>query len=103
MGSGSGEDGAPAVGGARIGTEVRLVNCRDWREADARERRQTVNALREFATGPSGSPGGRGRGLEDDDAYDLFDSYCEQEFASHFKLYKLYTRAASFSRRNPER
>ena len=35
--------------------------------------------------------------LDDEKAYDLFDSYCENEFARGFKLYKLYARAAAFS------
>jgi hypothetical protein len=76
---------------------VRLVDCGDWRGADPGERSQTVSAVRKFAGGPAGgSPGAHGATLEDDAAYELFDSYCAQGFARGFKLYKLYTRAASF-------
>jgi hypothetical protein len=98
MGSGSSERHAPDDAGARIAEPVRLVDCRDWKRADVRERYGTVAELRRFASGPSGSPAGRGRALEDDKAYQLFESYCANDFASHFKLYKLYTRAAAFSR-----
>jgi hypothetical protein len=86
-------DERPPAAGA---TEVRLVDCADWRAADAGRRREIVAAVREFAGGESGSPGGHGATLDDAEAVRLFDSYCGQEFATGFKLYKLYTRAASF-------
>jgi hypothetical protein len=35
--------------------------------------------------------------LDDQQAYDLLNSYCEADFARGFKLYKLYPRAAAFS------
>jgi hypothetical protein len=82
--------------GVGIGRPVQLVNCADWREASVRERQATVQALEEFAGGRSGSPGGRGATLEEDEAYDLFERSCDKEFARGFKLYKLYTRAAAF-------
>jgi hypothetical protein len=78
---------------------VRLVDCADWRAADGEQRVAMIAALREFAGGPSGSPGGRGATLPDDDARRLFDNYCAESFATHFKLYKIYTRAASFGAR----
>ena len=79
--------------------EVRLADCTDWKEADLKQRYATIEALRRFAGGPTGSPGGRGATLEDDEAYKLFESYCANDFASAFKLYRLYTRAASFRNR----
>ena len=101
-----GSDGeqAPSDAGARLGPSVRLTDCRDWREFSPRERSATIRELRAFSGGPTGSPAGRGTTLDDDDAYRLFDGYCEQPFAGAFKLYKLYTRAASFGRpASPER
>jgi hypothetical protein len=80
-------------------TAVRLVDCADWRSADTSAREDMIAALREFAGGPVGSPAGRGATLDDADAERLFDSYCAQDFATDFKLYKLYTRAASFGAR----
>ncbi|MDQ3728755.1 MAG: hypothetical protein M3355_04125 [Actinomycetota bacterium] len=49
---------------------------------------------------PVGGEGGAtGRTLDDRQAYDLFDRACKRSFAKGFKLYKLYARAAAFSRR----
>ncbi len=79
--------------------EVQRVNCRDWRRSSPAERGAIIEALREFAGGPSGSPAGRGRTLPDDRAYDLLQRACSREFARGFKLYKLYTRAAAFQKR----
>ena len=96
MGSGSDDgDGSPDAP-MPSPTEVRLVDCEDWRAADEDRREVIVSALRTFAGGPSGSPAGHGATLDDADAHRLFDSYCAQDFATGFKLYKLYTRAASF-------
>ena len=78
---------------------VRLVDCADWRRADPGERTQTVAALRKFAGGRVGSPAGYGATMTNDSAYELFDSYCAQNLARGFKLYKLYTRAAAFGAR----
>jgi hypothetical protein len=83
------------VGG--IGESVRLADCADWRDGSYRERFETVKTLRRFVGGSAGSPAGRGPVLPDDRAYDLLDNYCKKGFASHFKLYKLYVRAASFT------
>ena len=91
-----GESDSNDQGSGASATEARLVDCADWRSADEGRRDDIVEALRRFAGGPSGSPAGRGATLGDDDARRLFDSYCAQEFATGFKLYKLYTRAASF-------
>jgi len=35
--------------------------------------------------------------LDPDEAYDIMERYCEQEFARGFKLYKLYIRAVPFA------
>jgi hypothetical protein len=72
------------------------VDCSDWRKATPSERSGIVKVIRGFAGGPTGDPGRRGATLPDDKAYDLFEGYCRRDFARGFKLYKLYTRAASF-------
>jgi hypothetical protein len=94
-----GDDDAPAAqaGAARLGLQVRLADCESWRDAGARERYATLAALRRFAGDRTGSPGGYGATIEDDDAYELLDRSCEAPYARSFKLYKLYTRAAAFS------
>jgi hypothetical protein len=97
-GGGDSPGGQPDLGGGpRIGAPTQLVKCADWKEADIRERYGTIEALRDFAGGPTGSPGGHGATIEDDAAYDLFERWCARPYASAFKLYKLYTRAAAFS------
>ena len=52
--------------------------------------------IKRFAGGPVGGQG-HGAVLPDDRAYTLFQHYCSYGFASQFKLYKLYTRAAAFT------
>jgi hypothetical protein len=95
---GDAAEGTPALNaGARIGQPTQLVACRDWNEAGVRERYGTLDALRAFAGDRTGSPGGRGATLEQEEAYELFERYCANEFARGFRLYKLYTRAAAFS------
>ena len=85
--------------GARIGAPTQLVACSDWKEAGVRERYGTLDALRRFAGSRTGSPAGRGATLEHDQAYELFERYCANDFADGFRLYKLYTRAAAFAGR----
>ena len=97
---GSAEEGQPSLdSGARIGAPTQLVKCAEWNDADVRERYGTIEAIREFAGGPTGSPGGSGATLEDDDAYELFERWCAEPYARGFRLYKLYTRAAAFGAR----
>lgn len=94
--SGSG-DHAPRVGGAQGIAPVSLADCADWKRATPTERTNTVINIRNFAGGPVGSPAGRGATLPDEDAYQLFENTCSKDYARAFKLYKLYTRAASFT------
>jgi hypothetical protein len=99
FGCGSGGGPRPGGAGARIGPPIELADCTDWRQAGIGERWDTVREIRRFAGGPVGSPGLHGAVLDDDKAYDLFDHWCANDFARRFKLYKLYTRAASFGAR----
>ena len=93
---GSDSGGQASNAGARIGASARFVDCADWRKATPSERAGTVDAIRKFAGGPTGTPGRKGATLPDDKAYQLFENECRAGFARHFKLYKLYTRAAAF-------
>jgi hypothetical protein len=81
-----------------VGSSISLDNCTDWRKGTVAQRRDTVVQLREFAGGPIGSSAGIQKGpvLSDDRAYKLLQSYCANQFARGFKLYKLYERAAVF-------
>ena len=97
---GTAEEGQAALdSGARIGAPTQLVRCADWSEANVRERYGTIDALRQFAGGPTGSPSGLGATLDDDEAYQLFERWCAESYAHGFRLYKLYTRAAAFGER----
>jgi hypothetical protein len=88
----------PADRGVGGGQPLRLADCDAWNESSVEERLVTVRQLRDFAGGPIGEvpEGARGAILDDDEAYDLLERYCEAEFAGAFRLYKLYVRAAAF-------
>ena len=99
---GSDGEGTASGAGPQIQVDLRLADCTDWRRADVSERLGTVRQLRDFAGGPTGSPGVRGNVLDDERAYEVLQNWCRNEFARGFKLYKLYTRAAAFSSLIPE-
>ena len=96
-GASSPSPATPQVQGPQINVPLRLADCTDWNKSDASQRLGTVEALRAFAGGPTGSPAGHGNTIPDKQAYDLLQNYCGNFFARGFKLYKLYTRAAAFS------
>jgi hypothetical protein len=98
LGFGSGRDTEPR-GGPHIAQPLRTLDCAEWRRAGPSERQGILRQLRNFAGGPVGSPAGHGAVLPDDRAYDLFEGYCPHRFAAHFRLYRLYTRAAAFGAR----
>jgi len=82
---------------ASVGS-VRQANCTDWKEGSEDQRHTMVLYLRKFGGGPVGSSAGIQRGpvLDDERAYKVLESYCKNDFARGFKLYKLYGRAAAF-------
>jgi hypothetical protein len=90
--------GTPAgeLGGPAIDAPLQLVDCTDWEEASTDERLGTIAQIRNWVGGPSGN-GGRGAVIDDDEAYDLMEGFCGEEFARGFRLYKLYARAAAFT------
>jgi hypothetical protein len=83
--------------GPQLGAPINLADCRDWNAGSLDERLGTIRAIRDFLGEPVPGTGGTGAVLEDDQAYDLFEGWCGNEFARGFKLYKLYSRAAAFS------
>ena len=84
--------------GPGVARTLQAANCTDWRKGTEFQRRRTVVQLRQFAGGPIGSSSGIQRGpvLDDARAYKLLQSYCRNQFARGFRLYKLYERAAAF-------
>jgi len=107
-GCGDGDDEDPAQAGSgsdqglQLGAPINLADCRDWNEGSVEERLGTIATIRDFTGGEVAGAQGSGRVLTDDEAYDLFENYCENEFARGFKLYKLYGRAAAFSGQNSQ-
>jgi hypothetical protein len=103
VGCGSGSSTQPQVDvGPNVGQPIRLADCNDWQQANTEQRLGTIQELKDFASGPivgnnASSPSGTGSVLDDKDAYELFNRWCGNDFASAFKLYKLYERAAAFT------
>ncbi|MGH2923696.1 MAG: hypothetical protein ACRDKH_06690 [Solirubrobacterales bacterium] len=100
-----GEDDATSGGsgeGIQLSAPINLADCTDWNEGSVEERLGTIASIRDYTGGDVAGAGAAGRVLPDDRAYDLFENYCENEFARGFKLYKLYGRAAAFSGRTGE-
>ena len=105
-GCGSSSDSKPSDSQRRVdyslvpgvGASIRSANCSDWERGPVDQRHSTVIRLRKFAGGPIGSSAGIQNGpvLNDEQAYELLQSYCANRFARGFKLYKLYERAAAF-------
>ena len=84
-------------GGPTIGVPIQLASCEDWEGATVEERLGTIAQIENFAGGPVGTGELRGQTLDRDRAYDLMESFCGEDFARGFRLYKLYTRAAAFA------
>jgi hypothetical protein len=102
-GCGGGSSTEPQVDvGPNVGEPISLADCNDWKQANTEQRLGTISQLKDFAGGPivgnnGSSPTGRGAVLDDKDAYNLFNRWCDQSYARGFKLYKLYERAAAFT------
>ena len=100
---GGGSSTQPQVDvGPNVGQPISLADCDDWSQANTEQRLGTIKQLKDFAGGPivgnnASSPSGTGAVLDDKDAYNLFNRWCDQSFARGFKLYKLYERAAAFT------
>ncbi len=83
------------VGEERAGSVASLAQCSDWNEGTEEERLATITDIRAQlnqagADGPTPD-------LSDEDAYDLLDRACANDFAAGFRLYKIYARGAAFS------
>lgn len=97
-GGAEGEPGPEATGVGKpiAGSVAPLAQCSDWVEGTREERLVTIVDIRAQlnqagADGPTPD-------LPDDDAYALLERACANDYASGFRLYKLYARGAAFSR-----
>jgi len=91
---GTGE-AALGVGDERAGSTSALAQCSDWLEGTEEEKQATVDDLynqvnQAGADGPTPD-------LSDEDAFELFERTCPQEYAGSFRLYKLYLSSAAFA------
>jgi hypothetical protein len=91
------DDGSDAGVGPSVGAPINLADCTDWKNSSVEERLGTIRQIREFNGADVPGTSSAGPTLDDQDAYDLFDNYCDNDFARAFKLYKLYGRAAAFN------
>lgn len=83
--------------GPALSAPINLADCTDWNDGTPDERLGTIEQIKNYVGGPaSGTGSGTGVVLDDERAYDLFESECEPEYARGFRLYKLYSRAAAF-------
>jgi Right handed beta helix region len=102
----SGASGGRSAGGdAQVRSRVPLgqLSCRDWKSADAAARASMVERVRGFAGGvvvTGAEAVGTGAVLPDSDAHRLYEAWCGRDYAEAFLLYKLYTHAAAFARRD---
>ena len=87
------------VGQSIGGSVAPLAQCRDWRRGSADERRATIEDIRGQLT-PQTSQS-EDSGLPDEEAHALFDRVCAQEYASAFRLYRLYVQRAGFKPLSP--
>jgi hypothetical protein len=91
----AGGSGSSALGSPDVQTTARETDCTDWNDATVEERQIIVESIGDFEGGaPTGTAG---RTLPADRAYEVFERVCGNDYASAFKLYKIYVRAAAFS------
>lgn len=94
-GTAPGETGG--AGGPRtLGANVQVLECADWNAGSTEERLGTIEQLRGVVGGQVPGTGGRGKVLDDDEAYDLFERACGQDFTRAFSLYKMYATSAAY-------
>ena len=97
-GSGDSAEGAGepvyGVGENRVGSVAGLAQCSDWQEGTEEEKRATVTDLynqlnQAGADGPTPD-------MPPDEAYRTLERACSQDYATGFRLYKIYARSSAF-------
>jgi hypothetical protein len=94
-GRSGGEADAEPVGQDLGGSVASLANCADWVEGSDDEKVATIESIR--AQLNRGDAAVDAPPLSDEEALDVFDGACSESFASEFRLYVLYARAAGFA------
>ncbi len=86
---------AKPVGDPLVGTVAPLAQCKDWRAGTREERLATIDDIQEQVNLQDSAV--KTPKLPDATAYRVLDTTCRRTFATGFRLYKLYARAATFA------
>ena len=88
------QEEAHGVGPVKAGSVAAGAQCRHWNRGTEEEKRVTIEDIRSQINLESGTV--ETAGLTDDQAYELFEHACAEDFAASLKLYKLYVQRAAF-------
>ncbi len=87
--------GTDRVGQEIAGSVAPLAQCRDWVKGTREQKLATIADIRSQQN--PGDPGIEAPPLTDEEAMGVFNGACSEDFASGFRLYKLYAHAAGFA------
>jgi hypothetical protein len=90
-----GADAANPVGPYRAGSVASLADCADWNGGGEPEKLATIDDI-QAQVNQAGADGPT-PDLPDDEAVDVLDGICANDYAVGFRLYKIYVRAAGFA------
>lgn len=79
---------------SRVGSVAPFAQCRDWSAGSVEERFATIEDIGQQLS--SEGAAADSPPIPDDEAYEVLERACANEFAAGFRLYKLYARAAAF-------
>jgi hypothetical protein len=88
------EPAAKGVGPVKVGSVAAGAQCRHWNRGTEAEKLVTISDIRSQINLESGTV--ETPALTDDQAGELFDHACAEDFAAGLKLYKLYAQRAGF-------
>lgn len=88
------------VGAEIAGSTAALAQCRDWNRGTEEKRYATIEDVRAAHT-PQSAPSDAEPVLSDEEAYNLFERTCSNDFAVAFRLYKVYGQAQAFAPLRP--
>jgi hypothetical protein len=82
------------VGPVKAGSVAAGAQCRHWHRGTEEEKLATIEDIRSQINLESGTV--ETQALTDEQAYELFEHACAEDFAASLKLYKLYVQRAGF-------
>jgi hypothetical protein len=78
----------------KVGSVAAGAQCRHWNRGTEEQKLATIEDIRSQVNLESGTV--ETRALTDEQAYELFEHACAEDFAAGLKLYKLYVQRAGF-------